>query len=302
MAHSRTRFAVAVLSALALAVPALGQPNFDEVEIETIEVTRGIYMLVGFGGNLGLAAGPEGAFLIDDQFAPLADKIKEAVRKVSPAPLRFILNTHWHGDHSGGNEPLDKTSIWLVAHDNVRQRMSTEQFNDMLGRTTPPSPAAALPEVTFTDAVTFHLNGEEIRAYHPPPAHTDGDSIVIFTQANVVHMGDVFFNGIYPFVDLWSGGSVDGMIEAVKGALEHIDADTKIIPGHGPLAGRADLEAYLAMLEATRAAVAAQVAAGKSLEETVAAKPTAAFDEAWSWQFINAETYVTMLYKGLGGK
>ena len=182
-----------------------------------------------------MSVGKSGTYLIDDQYAPLSDKILAAIKAITPDPVRFVVNTHWHGDHTGGNENMGKAGALLVAHENVRRRMSTEQFMAAMGRKIPPSPEEALPVVTFTDAMTFHWNGDEIRVYHVPPAHTDGDSIVHFVKADVVHMGDIFFNGGYPFIDTSSGGRVDGVIEAADRVLAGIGEKTRIIPGHGPL-------------------------------------------------------------------
>ncbi|MFI5169976.1 MAG: MBL fold metallo-hydrolase, partial [Vicinamibacterales bacterium] len=201
------RFRTHVLAmALAAAVPAAAQQqqDFSQVEIKAEKVTEGVYMLTGRGGNIGLSVGKSGSFLVDDQYAPLTDKILAVVKSVSPEPVRFLVNTHWHGDHTGGNENIGKAGVFIVAHENVRQRMSKEQFKAVFKSTTPPSPEAALPVVTFGEGVTFHWNGDEIRVYHVPPAHTDGDSIVVFRKANVVHMGDLFFNGMYPFIDVSS--------------------------------------------------------------------------------------------------
>ena len=283
---------------LLTASPALAQ-DFSQVEIKTHPVRDGIYMLEGFGGNIGVSVGEDGVFLVDDQFAPLVDKILTSIAALSDKPVGFVLNTHWHGDHTGGNEPLGKAGALLVAHDNVYQRMSTEQVNELLGRTTPPSPKAALPVVTFDSSVSFHLNGETIHARHVPPAHTDGDSIVHFKEANVFHMGDLFFNGLYPFIDIASGGDVDGFLAALDEALEGMDDQTLIIPGHGPLAKKADLTAARDMLRTVRDRVAAAIAEGKSLEDTLAAKVTADFDEKWNWQFINGEQLVRIVYMGL---
>ena len=291
-----------LLAAFLLALPAAAQQDFSKVEVKAEKMAGGVYMLTGAGGNIGVSAGPDGVFLIDDQYAPLTDRIRAAVATVSDKPVRFVLNTHWQGDHVGGNENLGKTGAVIFAHENVRKRMSTEQFIKLFDSKVPPSPAGALPLVTFIDAVSFHVNGDDIDAFHVPPAHTDGDAIVFFRQANVLHMGDTFFNGIYPLVDLSSGGSIDGMISACDRGLGMGDASTKIIPGHGPAGTKADLKTFRDMLAVSRDAVLPLVKAGKSLDEVKAAKPTAALDEKWGKGFIKPDTWVQILYADLSGK
>lgn len=289
----------AALPVLALlSLPALGQPA-EEVQIQTVDVAEGVYMLVGQGGNLGVSAGADGVFLIDDQFAPLTAKIKAAIAAVSDQPIRFLVNTHWHFDHTGGNENLGNEGVVIVAHDNVHQRLTTGGLIEFFKNQIPPAPKAALPVITFADSVTFHLNGDELHVFHVPPAHTDGDSLIYFKQANVLHAGDIYFNGLYPFIDSSSGGSVDGVIAAVGKILEMIDDETKIIPGHGPLSNRAELMVYLEMLKDVRAKIGALVEAGKSLEETLAAKPTAAWDEAWGKTFLTPEQFIGIVYGNL---
>jgi cyclase len=298
-----TRRLVWPLVCLLAAVPAAtaAQQNFDTIQVRTTKVGDGVYMLTGAGGNLGVSAGADGVILIDDQFAPLSDKIKAAVAAVG-GPIRFLLNTHWHGDHTGGNENFAKGGVVIVAHENVRHRMSVEQFIAAFNQHVPASPAGALPVVTFTDAVTFYLNGDSINVFHVPPAHTDGDAIIWFRHANVVHMGDTFFNGRYPLIDLSSGGAVDGMVGAADRVLGMVNADTKIIPGHGPLADRAALQAYRTMVATVRDRIKRAVAAGQTLAQVQAAKPTAEFDAVWGKGNITPERFVEIVYTDLSAR
>jgi cyclase len=281
--------------------PACAQQDFSKVEVKSEKLADGVFMLTGAGGNIGVSAGVDGVFMIDSQYAPLSDKIKAAIAGISAQPVRFLLNTHWHGDHVGGNENLGKTGVVIVAQENVRKRMSSEQFNKIFNSKTPPSPAAALPLVTFVDSISFHVNGDDVDAFHVPPAHTDGDAIVYFRKANVLHMGDTFFNGMYPFVDLSTGGSIAGMIGACERGLSMGDASTKIIPGHGPSGNKADLKAFREMLVASRDALAPLVKAGKTLDEVKAAKPTAALDDKWGKGFLKPELWVSIVYADLSG-
>ena len=286
---------------LVVALLAGGAPaqDFDQVEIQRIPVAGHVSMLLGQGGNIGVSAGPDGVILVDDQFAPLTEKIRKAVAAIDGREIRFVLNTHWHGDHTGGNESLAKAGAVIVAHENVRKRMSTEQFVKAMDRKVPPSPPAALPVVTFDRSVTFHWNGDEIHVLHVDPAHTDGDAIVHFRKADVLHMGDTFFNRLYPFIDASSGGSIDGMIAAAERGLGIAGEKTKIIPGHGPLASRADLEGFRAMLVAVRDRVKKLADAGKSVDEIVAAKPTKEFDAAFGGGFLDPDKFVRIVHSAL---
>jgi glyoxylase-like metal-dependent hydrolase (beta-lactamase superfamily II) len=287
------------LWAVLLAAPSLLAQDWEAVEIGTQELAPGVYMMIGSGGNLGVSAGEDGVFLIDDQYAPLTEKIVAAIRAVSDAPIRFVLNTHWHGDHTGGNENLGEAGALIVAHDNVRERMSVEQFIEAFDRRTPPSPEGALPVVTFSASVTFHLNGDELFVFHVEHAHTDGDAIIHFRKSNVVHMGDTYFSGGYPFIDVSSGGSIDGMIATADKVLSIVDDDTQIIPGHGEMSNKAKLKEYRAMLAGVRDAVAAQIAQGKSEDEVVAADPTERWDEVWGQAWMDPETFTRIVYSDL---
>lgn len=302
--HAIPRFARLTLLNLALPTFALAQ-NDPEPKI-TVQPVRGhVSMLLGRGGNIGASVGPDGVILIDDQFAPMTDKIVQAVASLTDKPIRFVINTHWHDDHTGGNENLGKAGATIVAHENVRKQMSVEHVMRAFNRTIPPAPPAALPVVTFPDSLTLHLNGDETRVIHVRPAHTDGDSLVHFVQANVLHMGDLYFNGMYPFIDTSTGGSIDGVIAAVDVALKLVNDETKIIPGHGPLSGVAELRDYQAMLKVVADKLRPMVQAGKSRDEVIAAKPTAELDAKWadpSRSFLKPDIWVGIVYDGLAKK
>lgn len=287
------RCALALLAVLA--APAGAQEQ--EVTVRTEPVAPGVYVLYGSGGNIGVSIGADGVFLVDDQYAAMTAKITEALAKLSPAPPRFVLNTHWHGDHTGGNENLAGAGSLVVAHENVRVRMGTEQFSKFFDRSTPPSAAKALPVVTFNDSVSFHLNEDEIRGIHVPGAHTDGDVFIHFRKANVIHTGDLVFAGMYPFIDIDSGGSVAGVVAAVDRMLALADDATRIIPGHGEVTDKAGLAAYREMLVVTSGRVRDLVKAGKTVDEVLAAAPNADFDAKLAWAFITAERYARILYR-----
>jgi glyoxylase-like metal-dependent hydrolase (beta-lactamase superfamily II) len=299
---SKASLSVSLAVLFALATPAAAQRDFDKVEIKAQKLAEGVYMLSGAGGNMGLSVGSDGTFLIDDQYAPLTPRIKAAIAAISDKPLRFLLNTHWHGDHTGGNKNLGEGGVLIVAHDNVRKRMSTEQFLSLFNEKVPASPAVALPVVTFGDAVTFHLNGDEIHVFHVAPAHTDGDAIIHFRKANIVHAGDTFFNGMYPFIDVSSGGSIDGMIAAADRLLAMVDAKTQIIPGHGPVGDRTQLKSFRDMLAGVRDAIRPLASAGKTVKQIVETKPTTAYDEIWGKGFLKPDTFAEIVATDLTGK
>ncbi len=301
------RSLLALSSVLLFAPSAIAQTDFDSVEITTEDLGGGIHVLFGRGGNIGLSAGEDGALLVDDQYAPLTEKILAAVAEITEHPIRFVVNTHWHGDHTGGNENLGKGGSLIVAHENVRRRMNPAEFADLVGRSEQAAPEA-LPVVTFEQGVTFHWNGLAIEAVHAPAAHTDGDSIIFFRGANVVHMGDLFFNGAFPFIDVDSGGHIDGVIEAARLVIAETDAETRIIPGHGPMADRARLVRYAEALEAARERISERVTAGQSEEEAaadhVALVTGIGEDIGWSPDsagFVSAERFVRLVHRSLSG-
>jgi len=290
------------LVALALAAVSFGalaqQRNFDAVQIKTTQVAEGIYMLEGEGGNIGVSSGEDGVYLIDDQFAPLTPKITAAVKAISDKPIRFLINTHWHGDHVGGNENFGKAGVVIVAHDNVYKRMSVGGAIQLLKQNYAPAPKAALPVISFSETATFHLNGDDVTSIHLPPAHTDGDSLVRFAKANVIHSGDVFAAYRYPFIDVESGGSVKGVLRAIDRLLPMLDDDTKLIPGHGGLSGKKDVLAYRKMIATVVGRIEPMARSGKTLQQVLAAKPTREFDEEWG-KFRKPDAFVEIVYNGL---
>ena len=292
------RWVLAVSMVLA-GVAAAQEPDWSKIEVKVVPVAGGVSMLVGQGGNIGVTTGKDGAFLIDDQFAQLLPKIKAAVKTLGDQPIRFVVNTHFHGDHTGSNAPLGEAGVVIVAQDNVRKRLGLERINPSTKQRTPPQPPSAWPLITFAESVSFHLNGDDLDVLHVPSAHTDGDAIIRFRKANVIHMGDTFFNGNYPFIDIDAGGSVDGAVAAADRGLALSDAGTKIIPGHGPLGTKADLQAYRDMLAGIRDRVKALVAQGKTLEQVLAAKPSAQWDAKWGKGFLNPDAFVSSVHRSL---
>lgn len=285
-----------IAAAFALAAPAAAQPSsMDNVQIRVERVAPGVAVLFGRGGNIGLSYGADGNVLIDDQFAPLTERILAAIRTLDPDPVRFLINTHWHGDHSGGNENIARTGTVIVAQDNVRRRMSMEQM--VRGDRVPASPAAALPIVTFSEDVTFHLNGDNIEVHHVAHAHTDGDAIIHWPNANVIHMGDTFWSGLLPFIDLDSGGSIDGMIAATEAGLAIANDQTVIVPGHGPIGHKPELQRFHDMLKTLRDRVAAEIRAGHSLDQIKALRLADAYGPPDG--FITPDALIETIYRSL---
>ncbi|MBQ0720608.1 MAG: MBL fold metallo-hydrolase [Gammaproteobacteria bacterium] len=289
----------ACLLPLAFAASVQANDHWDSVEVKAIPVSEGIYMLMGEGGNIGVSIGEDGTFAIDDQYAQMSAKISAAIKELSGDVPKFLVNTHWHGDHAGGNENFGKQGAIIVAHENVRDSLKVEKSIKLFNMHKPPSPKEALPVVTFQREMSLHLNGDDIRLVHVANAHTDGDAIVHFTGANVIHAGDTFFNGFYPFIDVDSGGGIAGMIAACDVVLALANDNTKIMPGHGPLANKADLLAFRNMLAQAQANIQALIDGGKTEAEVVAAKPLAKLDKEWGDGFLPSDVWVKIVYSGM---
>ena len=291
-------------ASLLLCVLAVAQEqDFSKVEMKVTKVAGDVYMLQGAGGNIGASVGEDGIVIVDDQYAPLADKIQAALKGITDKPVRFIINTHYHGDHTGGNAYFQKQAP-IIAHDNVRKRLESGGAagnGGSIHMDVKPSPKEALPIITFDHDVTVHLNGEDIRALYFPAGHTDGDSIIFFPKSNVVHMGDDFVTYGFPFIDVDSGGSINGMIEGVEKVIGQVPADVKIIPGHGPVSSVDDVRAYLTMLKATRDVVAKALQEGKSLDQMKQAKLLEPWKK-YSGDFIKDDAFLETLYNSLSGQ
>jgi glyoxylase-like metal-dependent hydrolase (beta-lactamase superfamily II) len=285
---SMKRLAYATVAAIAifLCIAAWAQMDFARIKIKTTHVAGNIYMLEGAGGNIGASVGPDGILLVDDQFAPLAEKIRDALKELDEVPLKFLINTHFHGDHTGGNAVFG-TEAHIISHANVRKRLQIES-----------SPKEALPVVTFDDSLSIHFNGEEVRVIHFPNSHTDGDSVIFFTGSNVVHMGDLFFSGRFPYVDLNSGGDVEGLIKHIEKLLAELPPDVKLIPGHGPLSDIDNLKTYHQTLVATTDMIRDQIEAGKNLEEIKAAGLPKKW-RSWGAGFISTGRWIEIVHRSL---
>jgi len=275
--------------------------DFEKVQVETIKVADGIYMLLGLGGNIGVSAGEDGILLVDTQFAQIMEKIKSAIAEINEGPIRIVLNTHWHYDHAYGNEPLGKSGALIIAHENSRMRMTSEQNYPDFNMTMPPFPKEALPVVTVKDSLTLHFNGDEVQVIHIENAHSDADIVIYFRKANVIHTGDIYFTHLYPYIDVSHGGSIDGIIAASERIIGMTDENTKIIPGHGPLSNREELTNYRDILVTVRDRIKSQIKEGKTLEEILASKPTADFDKEQA-KAIPPEMFVKIVYNDLAKK
>lgn len=288
----------------AIAGSAVAQNDFSKVQIKVTKVAGNIYMLEGAGGNIAASVGEDGIVIVDDQFAPMAEKIQQALKGITDKPVRFIINTHYHGDHTGGNEPFSKGGSTVIAQDNVRKRLESGGSAGNGGSVKmdyPAAPKDALPIITFANDVTIHLNGEDIRALHFPAGHTDGDAIIFFPRNNVVHMGDDFVRYGFPFIDVANGGSVQGMISAMEKALTMLPADVKVIPGHGALSNLDDVRAYVKMLKETSIVVQQAIARKQTLDQMKKAKILGPW-EKFSGSFINTDAFIETLYNSLTGQ
>jgi len=295
-------FTCLILFTPATETQAQRRRNFDTVEIKTHNVAGNVYMLEGTGGNIGVSIGEDGVFLIDDQFAPLTKKIVSAIRKLSDKEIRFLVNTHIHPDHTGGNENFGRMGTLIFAHDSVRAWLKGGTIDRRTGKRGPGKPRKSLPLITFNDTVTFHLNGEEVHVFKAPNAHTDGDSIVHFKGSNVIHMGDVFRTTNYPYIDKNHGGTFKGMVEAMNIAVELADPNTRVIPGHGVVSDQKGMMEFRDMLVAIGTNIQDLINNRKSLEETLGAKPTAKYDARWGkTRFFTKERLVTLIYNELKG-
>jgi cyclase len=281
------------------AAPIYAQ-DWSKVEIKVTRVAGNVYMLEGAGGNIGVSVGPDGILIVDDQFAPLADKIKAALRTLGDGKLKFVLNTHYHGDHTDGNVVFGHDAP-IIAQTNVRKRLSTEQISKFFNRTTPASPKEALPVITFDQSVSVFFNGEEIKVIHYPHGHTDGDSVIFFTGSNVVHMGDDFFNGRFPVVDLEAGGDVEGLTKNVADIISKLPTGVKIIPGHGPLSDVEGLKTFHRMLTETTNIVRKRMAAGKTLEQMKAEGLPEEW-KSWGTGYIKTDRWIELIYNSLSAK
>jgi cyclase len=276
--------------------------DWEHLTIDVRELAPGVYLLHGSGGNTLASIGPDGTLLVDSEFAQVAPKLKAALAKLQAGPVKYVISSHYHGDHTGANESFHQDGATIVGQENCRLRMTQSRYSGMTGKTSPPAPVASWPTLTYANKLVLYFNGEEVEAVYKQPSHTDGDSIVYFRHANVVHLGDVFVNNLYPYIDLGSNGTIDGYFPVIDAVLARIDDKTQVVPGHGPLASKADLKAYRDMLQTVRDRVAAQIATGKTLENILASHLTREFDTQYATDRVDGDGFVMAVYQSLTGK
>ncbi len=275
-----------------------------KVQVGAEKLAEQLYMLWDSGGkgNSVVLTGADGVLLVDTKVEQCVDALFAKIAELSDKPIRFVIITHWHFDHIGGNEKIAKIGVAIVAHENVRKHMSIEHDMALLNLKVPPASEAALPQITFKKEMTFHLNSEDVKVFHLQPGHTDGDAVIYFQKANVIHMGDLYFEGLYPYIGIYSGGSINGMIKVINQILPMLDENTKVVPGHGPLSTKAKLKEYVSMLTVIRDNVSRLMQKGNTLEEVVAAKPTQAFDQKWGNGFLPPDKFAELVYMDLSPK
>lgn len=307
MKSNRLLFAISIIPSLLFSAGVSAHNHNDDdknrdtgPQFSQSKLSENLYMLSGKGGNLAVSTGKDGILLIDDDYLDMADKTRAAIKAISDEPVKFLINTHWHFDHTGGNEMLGDSGTIIVAHDNVRERLLNGGFIKAFNMDVAPANKKALPVVTFAQSMSFHWNNDTIDVIHPSgSAHTDGDAVIFFKNDNVLHMGDLYFNNMYPFIDASSGGSMKGVIDSITMLLGKIDDKTRVIPGHGSLSNKSELLEYRDMLQAVYTKVLALKTSGETLEQVVAAKPTAAFDEKFNGGFLKADAWVGIIYSAI---
>ncbi len=276
--------------------------DWEHLTIDVRELAPHLYFLHGSGGNTVASIGPDGTLLVDTEFAQVAPKLKEALVKLDAGNVKYVISSHYHGDHTGANAAFHQDGATIIGQENCRLRMTQSRVSPLTGKTSPPAPVAGWPTLTYQNRITLYLNGEEIEGIYKQPSHTDTDTIVYFHNANVVHMGDVFVNNLYPLIDIASNGTVDGYFPVIDAVLARIDDKTQVVPGHGPVATKHELKAYRDMIQTVRDRVAAQVAIGKSLEEIEASKPTREFDQQYATDRVDGIGFTATVYQSLTGK
>ncbi len=298
--YSRHRPLSNILIALVATITTIApMTGFAQQDVTTVQVTDSIYMISGKGGNIGVFIGADGTFMIDDKYAPMSEGISAAIESLGGDQPKFLLNTHYHGDHTGGNENFGSAGATIVSHDNVHALLASGSTIKAFNMETPPAPGTALPAITFSSEITFHINDEAVQIFHTPNAHTNGDSVVFFPNSKTIHTGDVFFNGFYPFIDVEHGGTVTGVIAAADKILKLANDQTKIIPGHGPLAGVKDLAAYRDMLNTVRERLSELKSAGMSAEDAAAQSPLSDLEAQWGDGFLSSAQWINIIYEGL---